>query len=376
MQGYIAQDNEQLAEREFAKQRIKLECFPQILIIMATDACNLRCVGCHFGQRTAPKLAIREDGYQRLFDAFTYLKNVMVTGAEMFYDAGNPKGYVQKIFNEALKHPNLRFVGNTNGTLISPKRAEMIVDKFEKIGVSIDSPDPNTYRTIRIGGDLYKVIRNIKKISRLKAQRGLGRSDFPHIYLNFIIIERTFKSVIEMIHLANEVGALVVTFQAPWEGTHTNEDIFQDRAKTMEYLSLRKKATAKANDMGVGIIDRTRNIIKKNMPELEEYLEIPEGVVLNKWPFCCKLPWSELYVSDTGDVTVCCTSKTVLGNVNQNSIFEIWNSPATLGLRRRILKGNYSRDCLINCCRGYILSHFDRGRFCKRVITLLSRIKR
>jgi MoaA/NifB/PqqE/SkfB family radical SAM enzyme len=358
------EENKQLSEKEFSEGRVRLECFPQVLITFATDQCNLRCVGCDFGKRIGKQITISDQGYRRIFDVFPYLDYVMITGAEMFFDSGNPEHYVQKIFTEGFKYPHLRFVGVTNGLLISPERAVMIVDKFEKIGISIDSPDPEVYRTIRIGSDLQRVLGNIKMISGLKSERGLCRTDRPVIYLNFIIMERTYKDLVEMVHLAQEVGALVVTLQPPWEYTYEDENIFSDRKKTEEYLALHREASAKAEEWGIGIQDRTRNTIMKNMPQLRTNLDFSENVTVEMWPNCCKLPWTELYITESGDVMVCCTSRIILGNVNERSIAEIWNSEELKALRKRILKGRYARDCKINCCRGYVLpNYYKKMRF-------------
>ncbi|MFX0196386.1 MAG: radical SAM protein [Candidatus Hodarchaeota archaeon] len=370
MQRNAMQDNKRLSEKEFLERRVKLECFPQQMAIYATDTCNIRCVECDYGQKVAPRLSINEEGYQRVLDVFPFAERVGIAGAEMFYDEGNPGGYAQKIFDEGMKHPNLRFVGFTNGTLLTPERITLIVKKFKWIGVSIDSPDPNTYKTIRVGSNLHHIIRNIKKISERKAEIGLGRSDSPEIVVSSVISERTFKSVVEMVDLAHEIGALGVHFQAPWEGTYVNENIFMDREKTKEYLALRKQAANKAGDFGIFIVDRTINSIVRNMPEHKELFETPGNLVRDKWPNCCDSPWTELYIWRNGDVKVCCTSNTVLGNINHNSIYEIWNSPEILKLRRRILKGNYAKDCQSNCHRGYLLPHCRRGPLSQLIANL------
>jgi MoaA/NifB/PqqE/SkfB family radical SAM enzyme len=353
-----SKENIKLSEKEFSGGRVRLKCFPQVLITFATDSCNLRCTGCDFGSRIGKKITISEKGYQRVFDIFRYLDYIMITGAEMFFDAGNPEHYVQKIFTKGLKYPHLRFVGVTNGTLITPERAKLIVDKFEKIGISIDSPIPDVYKTIRIGSNLPLVTENIKLISELKSKEGLKRTDRPAIYLNFIIMARTYKNLLEMVHFARDVGAMVITLQAPWQDTYTDENIFNDSAMTEEYIELSKEAFVKAQKWDIGIQDRTRNTIMKYIPQLKNRLEFSDNVLMDEWPNCCRLPWTELYITERGDVLVCCTSKTYLGNINEQSITEIWNSKELVALRKRILKGNYVKDCKINCCRGYVLPNY------------------
>ena len=53
--------------------------------------------------------------------------------------------------------------------------------------------------------------------------------------------------------------------------------------------------------------------------------------------FVCKHPWSHFEVNNpNGDVTMCCNNNTVLGNVNKNSIEEIWNGKGFLESRERM----------------------------------------
>jgi MoaA/NifB/PqqE/SkfB family radical SAM enzyme len=355
-------ENQQLAKREFYERKIRLKCLPQMIAIYTTDACNLRCIACHFGQRTASEISISERGYQRVFDVFPLLEVVGIAGAEMFYAAGNPKGYMQKVFDEAAKHHQIRFVGFTNGTLLTPGYVRLIVEKFKWIGISIDSPNSEDYKAIRVGSNLSHVIRNIKKISDLKTHKELGRSDHPEIIVSTVITERTFKRIVEMVDLAHKVGAASIHYQDPWEGTYVNENIFKDRLKILEYLSLRREADSKARNWGIRILDRTRNTIINNMPDVKKHLEIPKESVRGEWPHCCDAPWNELYVCHNGDVKICCTSETSIGNINENGIFDLWNSPEAMGLRRRILKGNYAKDCCARCYRGYLLPLYGKKR--------------
>jgi MoaA/NifB/PqqE/SkfB family radical SAM enzyme len=373
MKGDPSDRNKRISREEFEEKKIELECFPQMLALYTTDACNLRCIGCQFGKRTASKLSINEEGYRRAFEVFPFVKEIGIAGAEMFFDAGNPKGYVQKIFDEARKYPDLKFLGFTNGTLLTSERIELIVDKFNWVGISIDSPYPDVYKTIRVGGNLNKVIGNIEKISELKAQRGLGRTDHPKIVLSSVIIEPTYQCLLDLVRLAGDVGAARIHLLEPWVGTYEKENIFHDRDKTLEYLVIRKEAVEEARKLNIKVQDRTRNVILNNFPSFRKYLEASENEQVGKWPDCCDAPWNELYIWRNGEARICCTSKTIIGNINRDSISEMWNSPLALELRQRILKGHYEKDCQENCHRGYALPHCKRRGLLAQVTSLFQR---
>ena len=359
-----------LWEEELRARKLTLESYPQMLAFYTTDTCNLQCIGCHIGRRIAPEISISDEGYQRVFDAFPHVKVIGIAGAEMFFDAGNPRGYVQKMFHEAAKYPDLRFIGFSNGTLLTEERIRMIVEKFDWIGISIDSPYPEVYKTIRVGAKLEHVVRNIKKISELKALKGRGRTDNPKIVLSSVIIDLTYRGILDLVDLADDAGAARIHLLEPWVGTYEKEYIFRDPVKTREYLDLRNEAVKRAQKLNIKVQDRTRNAIMNHLPSLKRYYEFPESELVGKWPDCCNAPWNEMYIWRNGEARVCCTSKTIIGNINNNSIFEIWNSPEARAHRRRMLKGIYAKDCQDNCHRGYVLPHCQKKGLFQQISSL------
>jgi MoaA/NifB/PqqE/SkfB family radical SAM enzyme len=53
--------------------------------------------------------------------------------------------------------------------------------------------------------------------------------------------------------------------------------------------------------------------------------------------FVCKHPWTHFEVNNpNGNVTMCCNNNTVLGNVNENTIDEIWNGEGFQSNRKRM----------------------------------------
>jgi len=350
----FAEKNIMLAAEEFKNQKTVLNSLPSFISIYCTDTCNLKCLGCGIGNKAGTPISITEQGYQRILDIFPYTTSVFLTGAELFYDKGNPASYVKKIFNEGKKYPHLKFIGVTNATLINDEKAELIVDKFDRLTVSIDSPVNDRYAIMRGGANLDAVKENLKRVIRLKELRGLSKWDAPLLRYCFIIVDHTYKDLLSMVDFVNEFEGVGISFQAPWEGTFLNEDIFKDKGKTSDFISLRQLAEEKIKASRLEVYDRTVNTIIQNFPELKDSLLVVEENRLREHPHCCTDPFKELYIQPDGGAKVCCSSRTIIGNVNDKPITEIWNSPEAVELRKRILHGNYTRDCHRTCAKGIL----------------------
>ncbi len=66
--------------------------------------------------------------------------------------------------------------------------------------------------------------------------------------------------------------------------------------------------------------------------------------------FICKHPWAHFEVNNpNGDVTMCCNNNTVLGNVNDNTLEEIWNGPGFKKSRERMLNEGAHTMCPHTC---------------------------
>ncbi len=71
---------------------------------------------------------------------------------------------------------------------------------------------------------------------------------------------------------------------------------------------------------------------------------------MSKEKFICSHPWSHFEVNNpNGDVTMCCDNGTVLGNVNEGSIREIWNGDGFRNMRRRMRDEGAQTFCPQSC---------------------------
>ncbi len=59
----------------------------------------------------------------------------------------------------------------------------------------------------------------------------------------------------------------------------------------------------------------------------------------------CPAPFSQLYIHPNGDVSICCDSRTILGNVFQDSLQTIWLSPILTQIRQDFLNNTPPTIC-------------------------------
>ncbi len=59
----------------------------------------------------------------------------------------------------------------------------------------------------------------------------------------------------------------------------------------------------------------------------------------------CLMPWIHLHVSNQGYVKACCVANITLGNINQQSLDNIWNGVEIEKLRRKFSIGEFDKRC-------------------------------
>lgn len=67
-------------------------------------------------------------------------------------------------------------------------------------------------------------------------------------------------------------------------------------------------------------------------------------------PVLCSRPWTSFRIDDhKGNIKPCCWTPLEFGNVNQQSIEEIWNGPAYVRMRELMARGEVESICAADC---------------------------
>lgn len=79
---------------------------------------------------------------------------------------------------------------------------------------SIDTSDPETFRYLRGGADLNRVMENLGRLLQFKHELGLGRLDKPPVHINAVITSENFHQIPGLIKMlesyADELTYLMV----------------------------------------------------------------------------------------------------------------------------------------------------------------------
>jgi radical SAM protein with 4Fe4S-binding SPASM domain len=282
--------------------------------IEITNFCNLKCPECPSG---SDKLT-RTRGFmtEKLFDKFIaeadpYLYNINL------YFQGEPM--LHPLFFEFIKKcGNIRITVSTNGHFLSEENNHKLAESaINKLIVSLDGMDSRTYSRYRVGGDFEKVLAGIKAISKE--------------------LLRTRSSVkLEIQFLVNRYNE----FQIPAVKQFAKEEKASLKLKSMQVINCEK--------------------IEEWMPENEKfrrYRKNENGIfkLNNSFNNSCLRLWMNPVITWDGKVVPCCFDKDanhVMGDLNEESLREIWHGEKFNLFRNAVLKGRQTIEICRNCTTG------------------------
>jgi radical SAM protein with 4Fe4S-binding SPASM domain len=278
-----------------------------------TNICNLRCPECSSGSGRMR----REKGYMDL----GLFKKVMKDLSPYLY---NTNLYFQ---GEPMLHPHFfSFLSNsththtivsTNGHFLSEENSEKIVRSgLNKLIISLDGIDQETYSSYRINGNVGTVINGIKNVS--DAVKKFGSS-----------------LKIEIQCLVNKVN----------ESQLSQIKDFADKSE----VKLRMKSMQITDSKDIG------SWLPLNGKFSRYRLKDGEYVGKNSLPDRCARLWFNPVITWDGKVIPCCFDKDaeyIMGDLKQDSFRDIWDGPKYRIFRKSILSGRSMIEICRNCSSG------------------------
>ena len=291
---------------------------PISISIEPTTSCNLRCPECPSGLRsfTRPTGSLDDHLFQTVVDQLAPTLSYLT-----FYFQGEP--FLHPRFLDMVAYAvsrGLYTATSTNGHFITETSAEQTVRSgLDRLIISIDGIDQDTYSSYRIGGSLEKVIQGTKAILRWKKKL---RSRTPHVVFQFLVV-----------------------------GPNENQiDDVRDLAERLSVDQLVLK-TAQIYDYHKG-----SNLIPLK-EKYSRYKKNADGTYSLKnqlYDHCWKM-WHSCVVTWDGKVVPCCFDKDahfVLGDLTQHSFDKIWFGEKYNQFRQSLLKSRSEIEICRNCTEG------------------------
>jgi len=260
---------------------------PEIVQIESTNICNAKCVFCPRDEMQRRQGIMTVELFRKIVDecadlGITHVR--MHNYGEAFMD----RRLVEKV--RYAKQKGIREVGMiSNGSLITePVARGMIEAGLDAINISVDASGKEVFEATRIGLKYDKVIANIERLLRLRTESGKRR---PKLILSFVRQNNSADEAAFIEHWRSIADKIHVTDLHNWAGTlNTESDV--------------------------------------NYP--------------------CYRPWLTFTVLWDGRVSLCCADfdgKTILGNLNTQTIAEVWNAEPYRNVRREHLESGGPEVC-------------------------------
>lgn len=312
--------------------------------------CNHKCPMCWLqhldpAELEKQKKADRDEGmkleeYVRLFDGMTagLLEVNFVGGGEPLVHPQCPE-----IMRE-VRRRGWRGTLISNGSLLKESTARALVDMdWDSTRISVHAGDAATYREIQ-GVDRYDtVLRNLKAFDAMR--REAGKQDRVRLQVFHVIQRANIASIDRLFAFAEEVGADSVEFDPiiPYD-----DDKF---LTPEEFARAREALSAGARDCR----------IPTNIAEILPQLQVQEQLAAESKPFVpgkkCSVGFDQAFINSFGDVTPCCFSSEVMGNLREQTFAEIWYGERFEEFRKRLIRGKFAGYCISNRCTLPLVIH-------------------
>jgi radical SAM protein with 4Fe4S-binding SPASM domain len=172
--------------------------FPMHLDVESTGVCNLRCPFCattteNWGPNTPGYMTW--DVYQRIIDEGAdnglYAIKLSFRGEPMLHQK------LHEMVAYAKQKGILDVYFNTNGTLLTEKRINQLIDAgLDRISISFEGTTKEVYEASRVGAKFEKVVQNVKTLRRIRDQR---KASHPQIRMQMVMLQElkhTFRDYV------------------------------------------------------------------------------------------------------------------------------------------------------------------------------------
>lgn len=291
---------------------------PAAISVEPTTSCNLRCPECPSGLRSfsRPTGMLSSQVFEKIIDQLK--ENLLYL---TFYFQGEP--YLHPNFTEMLGYAHRQKIftsTSTNAHFLNDENAQKtVLSGLNRLIISIDGTDQQSYEAYRIGGKLEKVLAGTQNLLRFRKEL---KAKTPEIVFQFLVVRPNEHQIEDAKKLAKKIGVDKIVFKT---------------AQIYEY--------EKGSDL-IPTIDR-----------YSRYQKNTDGsyALKNSLENSCWRMWHSCVITWDGSVVPCCFDKDAahsLGKLSENTFLEIWKGKEYENFRKNIIESRSQIDICKNCSEG------------------------
>lgn len=316
--------------RFFLGFKLGLTSAPRDVTIMPTFKCNLRCTMCTW----------RHDPIELSFEEIIkVLKNLKELGVRVVRYTGGGEPLVFPRFMDLMRiTKEMGFFGHltTNGLLLTEDRAEEIVKMaWDRIVISVDGWDADSYASIRKNGNFENLRQNISSLNKFKRIQNTSR---PALELATVVMSKNYRSLDKMIEVCKEWNIQEIGFSPIIDyGLSDIDKELYLRDEILEEVSNIFHLTYKKAQQAE---------IETNIPVI---LRNGLGTIKRKIAIkACYQPWLSSLIFPSGKVAPCCyLYDCEMGNIKDKSFQQIWQGERYTKLREDFQRGKFLPGCTL-----------------------------
>ena len=304
---------------------------PDMLQIMLTSKCNLRCKMCGVWKQEF-RGELTTDEIKDLID------QAIAFGIKMIYFTGGEALLRPDIFEliDYATRPGVIATVNTNGSIITKDLAEKIVSsKLQSIGISIDSPVAETHDFFRGSGVFEKAVAGIEYINDLRVKYGRDLSQHPdkriYIALVSVIVKPNLGQLVEMARFAEKMQCSCLSLQP----LISNENLLKTKECKSE-LWLDEDDVVRLGD-----VFKQLSVIKAENGDTGIRLDfMPEKTMQHyrreRQVNTCFAGYNRIFINPQGDISFVCFD--AFANIKTDRLDKAWTSAKAFEARKKIRK--------------------------------------
>lgn len=288
--------------------------FPSQIMVDITEVCNLACVHCTHPEFKKSKIYAKEMLDEELnkkmvkeVAKYGKGKTVYIRYTSNGEPLVHPKSY--DIIYDAVKNSGTKVTLTTNGTILNEKRMKKLMNTgLHMIDISIDAFKDDTYKKIRVNGDLKVTRRNV--INLIKFRNEINAK--TKIIVSFVEQNNNSSEIEEFKNFWNYQGADEVLIRR----LHTNSG---------------------------------SNLEKDNIKEKSNFKNSKENELTRR---ACLYPWERVVLTAKGYLAFCPTDwfgKSVIADYRNESIKNVWQGLFYKDLRKEHQSCNFKNKFCKNC---------------------------